>query len=74
MKKFIVSFAYVFLLEKVITNPIINMATLMIRGVQFAELTAMSNPKKLKLSESSAACTPVMTAPIRPNMVRILPG
>lgn len=37
--------------ENANTKPMIKTATLMIRGTQLAELTAISSPRKLKLSD-----------------------
>lgn len=45
----------------------------MIRGVQLAELTAISIPRRLKLSDSSAACMPVMIVPMPPMIANIIP-
>lgn len=63
---------YLFL-KKVIINPAIKIAPLIINGVHVALLTIISIPNKLKPSESCMACMPKTIVPIRPKIKRINP-
>ena len=53
--------------------PSINNTTLTMTGVQLAELTATSIPKKLNDSELPRACTPKITVPTIPMINRTIP-
>ncbi|SDG96199.1 hypothetical protein SAMN04488027_11282 [Psychroflexus sediminis] len=46
----------------------------MITGVQLAELTATSKPKRLKLSEFSKARMPNTMVPSIPAIIKIVPS
>ena len=73
MTKVCLCFFY-FLFATVKTRPTSATTALTITGVQFAELTAISNPKKLKLSELLNACIPKIISPIIPKINSIIPA
>jgi hypothetical protein len=55
-------------------KPITRTITLTIRGVQLAELTPISNPKILKVSDWFMAWIPNTIVPIIPRMIKTIPA